>query len=67
MYIFQEKSSINFLHIETRSYDCLHMIMYVYMYNCGDAVLMGCAVTAHLYKWLFGSGILSVDPTYFPL
>lgn len=52
------KASINFLHVETRSYDWICMLMYVYMYNCGDAVLSGWAVTAHLYKWLFWSGIL---------
>lgn len=47
------ESRINFLHVETRSYDCICMIMYVYMCHCGDAVLSGCAMTAHLYKWLF--------------
>lgn len=58
------ESSINFLRVETRSYGCICVLMYVYMYNCGDAVLSGCAVTAHLYKWLFWSGILSLDHTY---
>ena len=52
MYIFRE-SCINFLRVETRSCGCICVLMYVCMYNCGDAVLSGCAVTAHLYKWLF--------------
>lgn len=35
----------------------LHLFC-LYMFNCGDAVLSGRAVIAHLYKWLLWSGIL---------
>lgn len=34
------------------------------MYNSGDAVLRGCDVTSHLYKWLFWSGTSSADHPY---